>query len=252
MSAPVTPPVDSVEAAPLSEAQRLTNVFIAPSRTFADLRRSAKFWGPFLIVVIMSYAGAFALQKKITTEELTESIINNMSEKQKARIEAAPPEQQANIRASIGKNTRIFSYAGWVIYSIAILIMAAVLMATFNFGMGKSVGYGTSVAIMFYSLLPSVIRTVLFIITLYAGVDPANFNIQNPVATNPAFFMNANDMPVVYPLLQTLDIFTLWQTVLVGIGFAVVTRSKKSTAIGVVFGWLAVITLFKMGWAAIF
>jgi hypothetical protein len=252
MSAPLTPSPDVVPAPALSEPQRIANIYYAPSRTFEDIRRSAKFWGPFLVMVVMSYVGVFALQQKITTDELTDSILANMSEKQKSRIEAAPPEQQANIRASIGRNAKVFSYAGWVLYTIVALIIAAVLMATFNFALGKAVGYGTSVAIVFYSFLPSVIKTILFVITLFAGIDPANFNIENPVATNPAFWMNKNDMPVLYPLMQTLDIFTIWQTVLIGLGFAVVTRTKKSTAIIAVVAWLALYTLLKMGAAAIF
>ena len=39
MSSATVPPVP--EAAPLSEPARIVNTFIAPSKTFTDLRRSA-------------------------------------------------------------------------------------------------------------------------------------------------------------------------------------------------------------------
>jgi hypothetical protein len=45
MAAAPLPPLESPspapESAPLSEGARLVNTFIAPSRTFADLRRNA-------------------------------------------------------------------------------------------------------------------------------------------------------------------------------------------------------------------
>ena len=254
MSAPVTPAPETLSSGqpPLSEPQRILNMFYAPSTTFEDIKRNAKWWGPLLLMIVMSYAGVFTLQKKISSEDMVESIMANMSEKQKANIEAAPPERQAGIRKQIAMNVKIFSYAGWVIYIIVALIIAVALMATFRFALGKEIGYGISLAIVFYAFVPALLRSVLFIVTLFAGVDPANFNIENPVATNPAFFMNKNDMPVLYPLLQTLDIFTIWTTILMGIGFAVVTKTKKSTGIGVVAGWLVVVTIVKMGFAAIF
>jgi len=42
------------ESAPLSEGARIVNTFIAPSKTFTDLRRSAAWWAPFLLMVIVS------------------------------------------------------------------------------------------------------------------------------------------------------------------------------------------------------
>ena len=253
MSAPVTPSPDAMQSAPaLSEPQRIANIYYAPSRTFADIRRNASFWGPLIVLIVMSYIGAFAIQQKIGFDQLSESIYNNMSEKQKERIEQAPPDRQAAIRQSIGRNAKIFSYIGWLLFFIISLIMAAVLMATFNFGLGKEVRYLQSVAIVQYSFLPAVIKTIVFVITLFAGVDPANFDIQNPIATNPAFWMSKSDSPALYALMQTLDVFTIWQAVLMGIGFAVVTRSKKSTGIAVVLGWLALITLVKMATANFF
>jgi Yip1 domain len=254
MSAPVTPAPETLSSGQpaLSEPQRILNMFYAPSSTFEDIKRNAKWWGPLVLMIVMAYAGSFTLQKKISSEDLVESILTNMSEKQKARIEAAPPEQQTLVRQRIASQVKIFSNIGWVLYLVAALIMAAVLMATFNFGLGKEVGYWTSMAVVMYAFVPSALKSLLFIIKLFAGVDPQEFNIQNPVPTNPGFFVNANEMPVLAPLLQTFDIFTIWITILMGIGFAVVTRSKKSTGIGVVAGWLVVVTIVKMGFAAIF
>src|SRR5260370_36950444 len=62
MSTPVTPsanplPGSTAEATPtLSEGERLINVFIAPSKTFTDLKRKASWFVPWLLLAVVSYA----------------------------------------------------------------------------------------------------------------------------------------------------------------------------------------------------
>jgi hypothetical protein len=68
MAAAPLPPVASSpapEAAPLSEGSRIINTFIAPSKTFTDLRRSAMWWAPWLLISIFSVALIFTIGKQI-------------------------------------------------------------------------------------------------------------------------------------------------------------------------------------------
>ena len=51
-SAAVTPPPQA--APPVSQGQRIINTFVAPSKTFADLKRSASWWLPFLLMSLAS------------------------------------------------------------------------------------------------------------------------------------------------------------------------------------------------------
>ena len=53
-AAAIVPPPDPQHPAPLSEGQRLIDTFIAPSKTFTDLRRNASWWAPFIAIVIVS------------------------------------------------------------------------------------------------------------------------------------------------------------------------------------------------------
>ena len=47
---PISPsPSSTAVAPPMSEGARIINTFIAPSKTFTDLRRSAAWWAPFLL-----------------------------------------------------------------------------------------------------------------------------------------------------------------------------------------------------------
>lgn len=55
----------TAEAVPLSEGARLADTFIAPSKTFADLRRSAAWWGPFVVMTVVSLLFVSVVDSKI-------------------------------------------------------------------------------------------------------------------------------------------------------------------------------------------
>jgi hypothetical protein len=253
MSAPVTPTPEAVQSPlALSELQRLTYIFSAPSRTFADIRRSAQWWVPFLIMIIASYGFVFTMQKKIGWDQVVESIKANMSEKQKARVESMTPEQQAQQEKGMRLSVPIFSYAYPVLMLVSFLLFALVLMAIFNFGVGTSIAYSRALAITVYASFVQIGKTLLSIIAMFALPDPATFNIETPVATNPGFFLDPNDNPALYRLAASLDIFNIWVCILLGIGFAVVGGKKKKTGVMIVLSAYAVVTLGRMGWAALF
>jgi hypothetical protein len=116
-------------------------------------------------------------------------------------------------------------------------ITAGVLLATFNFGLGANIRYKTAYAIIFYASLPGIIGSILGAASVFAGVNPEGFNVNNPVATNPAYFMDRAGNKFRYGMASSLDILVIWTIVLLGIGFASNSKVKRGTAIGVVAGW---------------
>ena len=70
-----TAAVPPQEPAPLSEAQRLVNTFVAPSKTFTDLRRSASWWAPFLIITIVSLLFIYVVDQKVGFRKVVENLI---------------------------------------------------------------------------------------------------------------------------------------------------------------------------------
>jgi hypothetical protein len=92
----------------------------------------------------------------------------------------------------------------------------------------------------------------LAIITLWAGVNPEAFDIRNPVATNPAYFMDPQNSPALYALASGLDVFVIWSIVLMALGFSVNSRIKRSTTLAVIAGWYILYKLATAGITAIF
>jgi membrane protein DedA with SNARE-associated domain len=67
--------------------------------------------------------------------------------------------------------------------------------------------------------------------------------LNNPVASNPGYFMNSADSPFWYFIASQVDIFLLWTLVLTAIGFSTTGKVKMGTSFAIVIGWWVVITL---------
>jgi hypothetical protein len=248
---PATPlPVPDPEPAPLSEPARIVNTFIAPGNTFTDLRRNASWWAPWLLISVVSLLFVFVMGRQIGFEQISKNAVAQSSRAE--QFEKLPPDQQAKQIQLTATITRYVSYGLPVIQLISFVVIAAVLMATFNLGVGASVPFKTSLAIVIYGSLPGIIGAVLGIVSMFAGVDPAGFNAQNPVATNPAHFMDPTGNKFLYGMASALDVFIIWSILLMGIGFACNSKVKRSTAIVIVAGWYLFYKLVSAGMAAAF
>ncbi len=250
MSTPAVPqPIETQQG--LSEPERIIDTFVAPSKTFSDIRRNASWWVPWLILSIFGLIFSYAVTTKIGWDRVMQNeIAKNPSAAE--RLDKMAPEQREQalqMQANISKYT---GYAAPVFVLIALVIVAGVLMATFNFGMGAEVKFGTAMSIVAYSWLPSIVGTVLAIVSMFAGADPEGFNIRNPVATNLGAFLSPGGNKFVYAMASAVDIIAIWMVILIGIGFACNTKVKRGTAISVVAVWYIIVKLAGAGFASLF
>jgi hypothetical protein len=245
-----TTPQPAPETKPLSQLERIVDTFVAPSQTFTDLRRSASWWAPWLLISVFSVAFIFVVGRQIGFEQVTRNQISYSSRAN--QFDQLPADQQARQLRTGATVTRYIGYAFPAVLLISWLVIAGVLMGTFNFGAGAQVRFGTSMAIVAYGSLPGIIHATLGMISLFAGVDPEGFNLNNPVASNPAYFMNAASSRPLYVMATALDVFVIWYIILMGLGFACNSKVKRGTAIGIVAGWYIFYKLLAVGLAALF
>ena len=241
-AAPSIPP----GSAPLSQAARITNTFIAPTKTFTDLRRSASWWAPWLLMAIVGLFFVYAMDRQVSFEQIARNEVAR-NPKTVEQLDKLSPEQRAKQMSFATSLTRDISYATPAVQLIAFVVIAGVLMGTFNLAAGASIPFKAMLAIVVYGSLPSIISGLLGIVSLFAGVDPAGFNVRNPVATNPAYFMDPSGNKFLYSMASMLDVFVLWSIVLMGIGVACNSKVKRGTAIGLILAWYLV---YKMVGAA--
>ena len=247
MSSPtVTAEPQSQQA--LSQMQRVINIFFAPSTTFADVRRSASWWVPFLVLACVSVAFTFTVGKQVGFEQVFQNRLKMAPAAQQERLEQIPPERRAAVMKQQVVITKAISYAFPLISLIFYTIIALVLWGTFSFGLGSEVRFGQSLSIVIYSALPAVIKLILAMVTLFAGMDPESFMIDNPVGTNLGYYLNFQETPrFLYSLATGIDIFMIWILILTAIGFSVVGKVKRGTSYAVVFGWFLLFLLAGAG-----
>jgi hypothetical protein len=238
--------VAGTESRGLSQIERVVDAFIAPTKTFNDIRRDASWWLPFLLVVAFSLVGSYMLQANIGFTRMAEQ-----SMKGNTRYEQATPEQQAQQLQMVEKSMPIFSY---VLYPVVFplvggFIVAGLFLGIFNFGLGENARFWPLFAVYFYASLPGLLKAIVFILTVKFG-DPDNFNLKNPVGTNIGFFMPSDAPHWLSTFFIQIDIFTIWFLVLLGIGCAIVAGVKRSTAMITVFAVWAVYVLIVTAIAA--
>ena len=231
---PVAPPPPTPEAAPgLSEGARIVNTFIAPSKTFTDLRRSAAWWAPWLLISVFSIAFMVTISKQIGFEQVTRNQIAHSARAD--QFDRLPADQQARqIQFSI-KIFQFFAYGSPVVILLFSLISTLILWGTFKVAFSAETTFGQAFAIGMYAGLPGVIGAILGIISLFAGVSPEGFDINNPVATNLAYYLDPETTgKFIRGMASSLDVFIIWTIVLIGIGYSCTSKVKRTTAIIVV------------------
>ncbi|HEY3626278.1 MAG TPA: Yip1 family protein [Terracidiphilus sp.] len=237
----------------LSQMQRLTNTFTAPSKTFEDIKRGNKsWWMPFLVYVVLGFVFYGVVNAKVGMRQVSENQIkiSPKAEDQMAQLTPEQREQRMKISTSI---TQGLFLATPVVVLIMGAVISLVLLGTINFGFGGRAKFGSIFAVWMYAMLPSCIKTLLGIVVLYAGTAPESFNIKNFAPTNLGAFMNPADTnPALYSLASSIDLITIWTLVLVGIGTALVAGVKRSSGYIASFAWWAVVVLVGAGLAAAF
>jgi ABC-type multidrug transport system fused ATPase/permease subunit len=247
---PVTPLSAPEPVAALSEPARIIDTFIAPTKTFTDLRRNAQWWAPFLIMVIFSAAFVYVGGQKVGFRKAMENQMRAQP-KQQAQLEQLPADQREQRLETGTKITKAISYAFPAIQLLILVIIAAILFATFKFAAGADVSFKVSMAIVVYAGLPGILKICLAMLSLVVGSSPDSFTFQNPVATNPGYFLNPADSPFLYSLGSAFDVFLIWTLALTAIGFTCVSKVKRGTAFAIVFGWWLLFTLLGAGLASL-
>lgn len=243
----------ATEAAGLTQIQRVTNTFTAPSKTFEDIRRGNRsWWLPFIVLALIGYIFFAVINQRVGMQQVVDNQIR-LNPQSQERMANATPEQRArgnNIAVAITKGAFL---GGPLLGLIAAAVISLGLLATINFIFGGRAKYGQVFAVTYYAWLPTTVKYLLGIVVLYAGMAPESFNVKNFSPTNAGAFLDPlATNHALYSLASWCDIVTIWTLVLMGMGLAAVAGVKRRSGYIAVFGWWALFALIAAGWAAAF
>jgi hypothetical protein len=236
----------------LSQWQRVSSIFTAPSKTFEDIKHGNRsWWLPFLLFVLIGSGLWVAVTKNVTWETVRDNGLR-MAPKQAERLASLPPDQlQRQMEITV-----TFQKLFWAMAPVGVLVLdliaAGILLATINFAFGGRAKFGSVLAVIWYGGLPGLVKLILGIIGLFAGVAPESFLPQNPAGTNLGYYLPPLDTNMfLYSLATGIDVIVIWSLVLTSIGLSIVAGTKRSSGFIAVFGWWAIGSLFGAGIAAL-
>jgi hypothetical protein len=241
------------EAAGLSEWQRVTNTFTAPSKTFEDIKRGHRsWWLPFLITVLIGYVFFAAVTFKVGWAQVAENAIH-LNPKSEEKLNQAPPAQKEMAMKWTQYGMEIGFAAAPVFVLIGVALASLVLWGTINLGFGGRASFSNIFVVSIFAGLPGIIKMILGTIVIFVVNTPESFNLNNFAPTSLGAFMNPLETnAALYKLATALDVTSIWGIVLTGIGIATVAGVKRSSGYIAVFGWWALFVSITVGWAAAF
>ena len=236
----------------LSQWERVADTFTAPSKTFTDIKNGHRsWWLPFVIFAILGYLFFWTVNAKIGMGHVVDNQIS-LNPKSAERVAQLPPEQQATQKKwSIYITEGVFYAAPAMLLAMG-AVVALVLWGTINLGFGGRATFGSVFSVWMYAMLPSVVKTILGVVVIFAGAAPESFNVKNFAPTNVGAFLNPLETnAALYNLATSLDVITIWTLVLLAIGIATVAGVKRSSGYIAVFGWWILMVLIGVGAAAV-
>ena len=239
-----------VPAIGLSQAERVVDTFVAPSKTFTDILRNTSWWLPFLLLLLVTFGVTFTVDRQVGFERVAENQVH-LSPKTEEAMSQLTPEQRTSRMALSAKITRYASYGSPLLILLFSAVGALVLWASFNFGLGARTTFGQMFAVWIYASLPRLLAGLLTALTLIFGSNAESFNIKEPVGTNVGYYL-PDAAPTLKAALGFIDVIGLWNLVLLILGTAIVARVKLGSAAVVVVGWWLLGLLLSVGAAAAF
>jgi len=237
------------EGQSLSQAERFVDTFVAPSKTFTDILRSTSWWLPFVFILLVGFVFNVAVDKKVGFDAIAQQQIS-ANKFAAERIDALPPDQKAIQLHAAAARTRVTSYGSGLIILLFGAVISLLWWASLNFGLGAKTTYSQIFAVWIYAGLPKAFIYLLSTVLLFAGIGLDNFDMQNPLGSNPGYYMDG--VSGLKIALGFFDVFGLWALVLAVMGCAIVARKTTSQAAIVVCGWWVIGMLLLAGVTAAF
>jgi hypothetical protein len=250
-------PAQNSEPPKLGFGARFSNMFFAPSETFADVNRASKPLLPLIALMVVVLLQIFVVNMRVKPDY--HAIVVEQTEKRAGKSISdmeGQERQQAEVGVKIGET--IYKYLPFV---VAVFFPLGLAFFSLLYWLGTLLIQGKTTYPKVFSvvtwtfLTTSVVRGLLSILgTFIRTVDPTDPEQiqQGGISANLGPLVTEKANPVLHSILLQLDVFAIWGIVLISIGLAAICYKKKTSQTAVIPVGLAVlIFLIRVGFAAI-
>ncbi len=260
---PVPPPghyEEVQEPARLGPVQRFIGVLFSPGETFADVNRKATLIAPIIIGIIIALAGSTFFTWRVNPD--WDRILRDQVRKGAERSgQPMPSEEVIQQQVSIGKAIAKFA----PLFAIIVVpLYYAILAGIFALGLMLMQAKATFKKIMSVVAWSSCATGVIALLVTIGSLmlkDEASLKEIDPTrpatitVTNLGAFLDESVSAPIRAIASSIDIFTIWFLILLSIGFAAISGSRKikSSKTGtLVFSLWIVWVLLLAGYASFF
>lgn len=236
------PPAD---APPSNESgfARLVNVLLSPDEAFASIARRPDWVVPLLLFLVISVVSGYVFAHHV---DFTAPAREQMEAR--GNLTSDQINQQLKI---VGAFSKIVAYCSPAIAAIVFLVVAAVLMLAYRMMAGEG-RFGQYFSVTLYAWVPQIIQSVIMTVILALRTELTSAaDLPILVRSNLAFLVDYHEHQVLFSLLSSLDVFTIWSLILMIIGFAHVSRFSKQKSAAVMITVWGLYTGVKLIFAAV-
>lgn len=226
----------------------IMNVFASPAEAFEGIRTSptrASVWViPLILVLLLSSVSIWMV---FSNDTLRAQALQAQKEKiqEQARTGQMPQERADQALESMERGGGVMAAIGIAFSAITITLIFFVTALIFwlvgKFGLKATGGYGKYLelwgASQWIALLGGIVTLLLILVknTVYASPSAAI-----------AVLENFDRLNTTHRLLSSLNIFTIWQVIVLGVGLGKFSGKSIGTGIGVAVGLWVVWTLISV------
>jgi len=176
----------------LDPGGRLLNVFVAPAQTFTAVRRNRSWWLPFLITVFCTYTFSAVAVSKVGFHQL---VVNTMKDDPvtASQLSEMSPEQQASSLGMMETEMKVGMISTPLLVLLYNVGYALLLLVFINVLLDGKADFHGLFAMLLYADLIQNVKPIMSMALLFVSKDPSDFSMQNPVATNAAFFLDPGE-----------------------------------------------------------
>lgn len=242
-----TTPIPPAQEAGGSAAGRLLRIFTEPTAVFHELAATPTWVLPLVAIIVISLAVQLIIAPRL---DMAGTIRQSLSERSESGQQLT--DEQIDGMVEMGRKTGgVMRWLAPVTVALVFVIIAGVYFLGLK-AVGSSVEFKPVLATVLHAAVPAVLLSSA--VTLLVALQRASFTAQElegmVKSSVGAFLPDGTSKPLV-AFAGVIDLFNIWQWVLLAIGLPIVAKVTRGKVVGILAVVWGVWALGKAGMAAL-
>ena len=229
----------------MSALKDLIGALTSPAATFERLRSNPVWLGAVVILLLVAIVGTAVTVPKIDFAEIT-----------RAQIEAGGQqvtEEQMDTALAFGEKfgaIMAFAQAGLML-PLGWLLIALLMWVLIRMLGGLDLSFKQSFSTTVHAMAPWILHTLLSLPLLFARSEVSAEEIQTGGVLKHTLASFVEAEGALQQAFVSINVFSIWAVVLLGIGFSVVGQVSRAKAFGAAFGLWVLGVVVKVALASL-